>query len=771
MATVKRVDEAGGTENLDRVIELHKEALGYLSKTYALESTIIKAMNGIFRELHQLVKDEPELFNTVQLAFGSGSAFNQWVQKLPRETQEKFKISSAKKDSKLEEFKKEFSEVYAYLRIQDFFQPASLSIHIGDHPEIEVKNQTQIAYIDKRYLEATKSDWLRNHRDQRAAQSIEEFVRSDRVFLLSVMPMIIILNETLPKLSHPKILESLQGIEQLHKVFSTLKLNEILEPADQSIEETLKKLIEKYQSKEFQYYQRIFDQLQKTINELPEELKNKLNTYSSPLFQRIMRYPLLFKELNKTTHENNADIISAINTAELRAAASQVFLEANSLLNKSSSNPRGAALKGILQSENVGKTYKKSQNPEDSEDAHRSNYLKELLIIAFPDVFEKSEEYVFKAKSPSDFTNPDDVKEKITKEITLTKTFGFELNKDWHLINPEKFNLQINLKTLDPVLYSLLGAIKPISQNYSLEAKVSAYRDFIKAIKDGKIRLDYQSIDKQIEDVAKQVLDLTQKRLAESPHEDTPTLRSAMTDIGNSISSSFTSETKKAYDALSTETPLKKLLNYPQLTTLDENSKSQYLKNLLIEVFPTVFQESQDKLMVISREGKMLENAMGFSHGLNPNNFNQKELAKITISYLNSVLKAISPINSQPGFLIEHKILAYKLIIEGILNRKLQVDSTSQPIKQARIVADLALDIVIKEQQKNPNESLLLNQALVGYLNDISKQIRRTATAQLFKGAALSDVEEKYQNFLNPAKTRSPTPTSDIEHDGPRNQS
>ena len=529
MATVKRVDEAGGTENLDRVIELHKEALGYLSKTYALESTRIKAMNGIFRELHQLVKDEPELFNTVQLAFGSGSAFNQWVQKLPRETQEKFKISSAKKDSKLEEFKdnrewtdkknrkisdadreilskhpeeiiheknnelwKEFSEVYKYLRKQDFFQPASLSIHIGDHPEIEVKNQTQIAYTDKRYLEATKSDWLRNHRDQRAAQSIEEFVRSDRVFLLSVMPMIIILNETLPKSSHPKILESLQGIEQLHKVFSTLKLNEILEPADQSIEETLKKLIEKYQSKEFQYYQRIFDQLQKTIKELPEDLKKKLDTYSSPLFQRTMRYTLLLKEPNKAPHENNADIISAINTAELRVAASQGFHEANSLLNKSSSNPRGAALKGILQSENVGKIYKNSQ---DSEDAHRSNYLKELLIIAFPDVFEKSEEYVFKAKSPSDFTNPDDVKEKITKEITLTKTFGFELNKDWHLIKPEKFNLQINLKTLDPVLYSLLGAIKPISQNYSLEAKVSAYRDFIKAIKDGKIRLDDQSID------------------------------------------------------------------------------------------------------------------------------------------------------------------------------------------------------------------------------------------------------------------------------------
>ena len=244
-----------------------------------------------------------------------------------------------------------------------------------------------------------------------------------------------------------------------------------------------------------------------------------------------------------------------------------------------------------------------------------------------------------------------------------------------------------------------------------------------------------------------------------------------MTDIGNSMSSSFTSETKKAYDALSTETPLKKLLNYPQLTTPDENSKSQYLKNLLIEVFPTVFQESQGKLKVISREGKMLENAMGFSLGLNPYHFNQKELAKITISYLNSVLKAISPINSQQEFLIEHKILAYKLIIEGILNRKLQVDSTSQPIKQARIVADLALDIVIKEQQKNPNESLLLNQALVGYLNDISKQIRRSETAQLFKGAALSDVEEKYQNFLNPAKTRSPTPTSDIEHDGPRNQS
>ena len=768
MATVKRVDEAGGTENLDRVIELHKEALGYLSKTYALESTRIKAMNGIFRELHQLVEDEPELFNTVQLAFGSGSAFNQWVQKLPRETQEKFKISSAKKDSKLEEFKKEHSEVYAYLRIKNFFQPASLSIHIGDHPEIEVKNQTQIAYTDKRYLEATKSDWLRNHGDQKAAQSIEEFVRSDRVFLLSVMPMIIILNETLPKLSHPKILESLQGIEQLHKVFSTLKLNEILEPEDQSIEETLKKLNEKYQSKEFQYYQRIFDQLQKTTNELPEELKKKLNTYSAPLFQRIMRYPLLFKELNKAPHENNADIISAINTAELRAAASQGFLEA---INKSSSNPRGAALKGILQSENVGKTYKKSQNPKDSEDAHRSNYLKELLIIAFPDVFEKSEEYVFKAKNPSDFTNPDDVKEKITNEITLTNTFGFELNKDWHLIKPEKFDLQTNLETLDPVLYSLLGAIKPISQNYSLEAKVSAYRDFIKAIKDGKIRLDDQSIDKQIEDVAKQVRDLTQKRLAESPHEDTPTLRSAMTDIGNSISSSFTSETKKAYDALSTETPLKKLLNYPQLTTLDENSKSQYLKNLLIEVFPTVFQESQDKLKVISGEGKMLENAMGFSHGLNPNNFNQKELAKITIPYLNSVLKAISPINSQPGFLIEHKILAYKLIIEGILKGKLQVDSTSQPIKQARIVADLALDIVIKEQQKNPNESLLSNESLAGYLNDISKQINRSAAAQMFKGAALSDVEEKYQNFLNPAKTRSPTPTSDIEHDGPRNQS
>jgi hypothetical protein len=148
----------------------------------------------------------------------------------------------------------------------------------------------------------------------------------------------------------------------------------------------------------------------------------------------------------------------------------------------------------------------------------------------------------------------------------------------------------------------------------------------------------------------------------------------------------------------------------------------------------------------------------------------QKELAKITIPYLNSVLKAISPINSQQLFLIEHKILAYKLIIEDILKKKLQVDSTSQPIKQARIVAELALDIVIKEQQKNPNESLSSNTALYGYLTDISKQIRRSTTAQLFKGAALSDVDEKYQNFLNPAKTRSPTPTSDTEPDGPRNQ-
>ena len=247
--------------------------------------------------------------------------------------------------------------------------------------------------------------------------------------------------------------------------------------------------------------------------------------------------------------EINIDSIEqAKQVAKKRAASYQGVVDSYQRVSEwpmGSVQRREAALTGLLQMHLLPMMYNEEAYKTDEIAFHKSTYLENLLVEAYPDSFMKPNDVFLVSSGINKHT------------LQIYDALGIDANRAKEPIRPAIFqpNGLDNLyrMTNNPV-WILLKTIKPISEQWSLLNKVEAYHELIQLTKNGRFKLNNNLAIDQGRSIADDLLNIVKTQLEAHPEELTVELKTAMEGINRSIESSMVAKAyKKAIQTIAGE--------------------------------------------------------------------------------------------------------------------------------------------------------------------------------------------------------------------------
>ena len=543
-----RLDEKGilGTltdpfYGLDTVIDTQKKLYNIIKKFYLVPLHRRNDASFEFGGLTAMLQDSPQTFEIAESALGAGSTFGKWVNTLSTKDQKEFALSLRLKEDPPVANKYELIVGKNHFDIMDGGGDLAAS-----------------------YTNKIKSRWLQQQESNgvvKAASQIEEFVKNQRSSVIRLCGGEVCLFEYLNDaavndVDKELIRKYLNHVASYRVAYELLNLHEILVPEEQTLEQASSKLCEKYNSRGFEKYQSITEAmypLAMQINNLSKKYPHLQNAdkYTSPVFQVAPRYALQFKDLKKEMEKMNINTDSIEHTrqtAKKRAASYQGVVDSYQCVSElpmGSVQRREAAITGLLQMHLLPMMYDEEAYKTDEIAFHKSTYLENLLVEAYPDSFMKPDDVFLVSSGINKHT------------LQIYDALGIDATRAKEPLRPEIFqpNGLDNLyrMTNNPV-WILLKTIKPISEQWSLLNKVAAYHELIQLTKNGRFKLNNNLAIDQARSIADDLLNIVKTQLEAHPEELTVELKIAMEGINRSIESSMVAKAyKKAIQTIAGE--------------------------------------------------------------------------------------------------------------------------------------------------------------------------------------------------------------------------
>ena len=525
----------------DIVIKAQTDIAKILAEHFTLASGKANRIAGILTKMKTALSTQPNqeaIAPLVKMILGSGSAFDTWLNGL-----------AANSSSQI---------------MQSMHPQTLIMIHMPkkiNYADSDFHHQIESTWLMKRRAQSHGPDEtteIQNGKTQ-AAHAIEEFIRSEVVFLHTIGPAQIILNGYLndsqvSQIDKQTIHAFSDALATQKAAYLALNLHELLNPSTQPLETVIQRVCEKYQSPAYAQYQNSLLKLSllrepilnietkyPSVGGLSTSLSTDLNQYVAPIFQRSVKYTDLLQKLQKemSVAQLPDDLLtlveSTLTTAKSRAASIQGQEDVMTCLSDlpaGSSQRQEAALRGIAASESIDMTtYPEGPAQSSQIQHHRSTYLEMLLIEAFPNMFSQSSSGVLTVSNDR------------TQAADIYPALGLSLKTKPHdtIINPSTFD-PVALDGLferdhNPI-WPFLKMIKPLDETFTLLHKVQAYKQVIQLVNEGRLKLDESPRIDQARLVAKNLLELVEKQIAKNPLEFTPVLTREMTTINTNIESS-----------------------------------------------------------------------------------------------------------------------------------------------------------------------------------------------------------------------------------------
>lgn len=544
-----RLDEKGikGTLSdpfieVDTVIDLQANVYSTIKKFYLIKQHKINDVSFYFGAISSMVRNLPQMYDIAAAAFGQNSTFHQWVQSLSADNQKDFELS-------LRWLDKGDSEVQVGRTVFEF--------------------EGRSTYQNSNYVEKTKSKWLQHQENnatlskskRKVAFAVEEFIRNERIAVINSCTTQVILFEYLhdPSVSNTEkesINRYLAQLALYREAYEALNLYEVLNPEDQSIEETVVNLCQKYNSRSYEKYQGIMESLfplGMPLNDVSQKYPHlqPVFAYMASLFQRPPRYDMPFLEMadNMAKAEMDTTLVDqALRTAKIRSASFQGVVDAYhafSHLPMGSSQRKEASLLGLLQLHALKLNYSDEAYQSDQNKAHYSTYLENLLVEAYPECFMKPDDLFLISKEIS------------RNSIEIYDALSIDIYQSKKPLNPSAFKsneLDELYRVTDKPVWIILKMLKPVDEQFSILKKIEAYQGLIQLTRDGRFRFNHQPALEQARFLANELLNIVEQRVKDHPEELSTELRASMETINRSIESSTTAKAyKKAIQTLTGE--------------------------------------------------------------------------------------------------------------------------------------------------------------------------------------------------------------------------
>jgi len=506
---MSRIDQpCGDFVGINAVSAAQKEVQKLLKATSSVtnlnySSTTLRSVLQEFKNIMPLVKSDYQVYALFETAFGPGSNLEKWVkEKLPKDESYGLAMSN--------------------------MMPAN-DLHA------KLANAGNMAYTSDYYKDRVKSQWLKNTlgndsygpESQAVAGLVEDFIRNERELTSMSASARVVFNDVLMDLKDQDTLTNLTNRADVKKDIQTitnylnqldvrredydnLELHKLLIPNQQTMPDAIHKLCEKYQSQEYGAYQKKLNELSPSIIQIRKilEKSGRPHVAHDKILgkQQFMStsYTSTFTKLHKALEAANKlnlieEVDHARDTAEQRLASAFATIKFDTLLrglddksDKTVASVTGVKVPGL--SGTGGKSGQqlavlgglifdnKSSPPTTStEQLATGIYLEKLLCVAFPTVFKKTEGDSFQVNE-----NP----------RAIYAAIGGKPKPGEHL-DPQKFDVDLLTKLETQPLGTLLKAIKPIDETFTLLDKVNAYQEVMQLTAEGKLHFNDKAASKQ----------------------------------------------------------------------------------------------------------------------------------------------------------------------------------------------------------------------------------------------------------------------------------
>lgn len=497
-----RLDEAlGELINIEVILKAQQDIQRILTARVSSDDKLGEVSN-ILEAAHNNVRDDYQAYGLFNSAIKHHSVFQNWLANLPKGQQTVF--------SKL---------LTAMLPPKDIQQKPILP------SELEFKAQN--------FKDKVKSGWLKTQESSgqseaytQVARLVEEFILQERVNISIAATSNSIFFDLLHdnKVSEKDksdIQAYLDIVAEQRANYDNLRLHELLMPPNKPLNEMVTRISQVYQSADYKKYQDTLEDIMPHLVRVQAiTAKYAQPQLSSVLMQQMSvsaSYPRIFKALDsaiKQTDLSAALVTEALQTAQKRKASVDAIYDFNQVMS--------TVIAGKEQTAILNHLILKSP-PALSREAtsihQRGVFLEHMLTKGFPDVFESLDRGI-----------------KVNgKQVNLIYAALGGKPASGESLNPYKFDAE-KLSNLgkNPV-WSVLKAIKPVDETFTLVDKANAYHTLITMAKSGELKISNQGVMLQANEIAQRLLDMVNERIKTNRHEATPALQSVMVQIYDTI--------------------------------------------------------------------------------------------------------------------------------------------------------------------------------------------------------------------------------------------